>query len=87
MSEFDKFSSKYSEVNNSMTRSLSGFDLNYFNEYKIRDLYGETSKILTNLNIEILDFIKSSEEKIKALKIQKICLLNGWHKHQINCRS
>jgi ubiquinone/menaquinone biosynthesis C-methylase UbiE len=56
MAEFDKFSSRYSDVNNAMTKNLSGFDLNYFNEYKIRDLYSEVGKITSNLKIEILDF-------------------------------
>ena len=38
MAEFDKFSNTYSDVNNRDAISITGFDLDYFNRYKIRDM-------------------------------------------------
>lgn len=56
MSEFDKFSSNYTKVNDSLARNLTGFDLNYFNEYKIKDLHSEIGAIRSKENLKILDF-------------------------------
>lgn len=56
MSEFDKFSKNYTEVNDFLAKNMSGFGLDYFNEYKIKDLYSEASRTFSSTNLAILDF-------------------------------
>lgn len=55
MAEFDKFSNTYSDVNNRDAISITGFDLDYFNRYKIQDMFLELEEISLDPKC-ILDF-------------------------------
>jgi len=56
MSDFDRYSIFYSKINDEMAKKLTGFDLDYYNNYKIRDFHEELISSGLPENLKILDF-------------------------------
>lgn len=56
MSEFDKFSESYTATNDNQLKNLTGFNLDYFNEYKVKDFIHEIKQNDMNAPKKILDF-------------------------------